>query len=249
MRRRGLGVGAIHRQQKIEAKYQEMGVTLAKEQLEKLSQQFESFRDRLQDFAIKHKKDIKKNPNFRRAFQKMCANIGVDPLYSSTNFWTKMLGVGDIYYELAVQITEICMALNHRTGGMMEIDELYTRLLKTRNATSKSDADILQEDVIKAIEKMSILGNGIQLVKCHDTYIVHSLQSELNKDQNEIVKFGQVNEGHVTVKELMEKLDWSRNRTEKALNDLMMDGLIWLDKPGPTEEDIYWFPGLCKIAA
>ncbi len=37
-------------------------------------------------------------------FQEMCTTIGVDPLASSKGFWSEMLGVGDFYYELAVQV-------------------------------------------------------------------------------------------------------------------------------------------------
>ena len=155
----------MHRQQQTEAKYKEKSAEIAKEQLAKLSQQMEVFRGNLQEFAIKHKKDIRKDPNFRRAFQTMCANVGVDPLHSSTNFWTKMLGVGDIYYELAIQVVEICMALNHRTGGVMDINELYGRLIRSRKASSKSEADISVDDIVRAIEKIAILGNGIQLIK------------------------------------------------------------------------------------
>jgi hypothetical protein len=33
-----------------------------------------------QAFALKYKKDINKNPEFRRQFQIMCQSIGVDPL-------------------------------------------------------------------------------------------------------------------------------------------------------------------------
>ena len=44
----------------------------------------------------------------------MCASIGVDPLASSKGFWSEMLGVGDFYYELGVQIVEVCMASSHR---------------------------------------------------------------------------------------------------------------------------------------
>lgn len=29
-----------------------------------------------------------------------------------------MLGVGDFYYELGVQIIEVCLALKHRNGGL-----------------------------------------------------------------------------------------------------------------------------------
>ena len=52
----------------------------------------------------------------------MCASIGVDPLASSKGFWSEMLGVGDFYYELGVQIVEVCMASSHR-------DEISTLIL------------------------------------------------------------------------------------------------------------------------
>jgi ESCRT-II complex subunit VPS22 len=53
----------------------------------------------LEEFAAKHKNEIKKNAEFRQHFQQMCARIGVDPLASSKGFWAEMLGVGDFYYE------------------------------------------------------------------------------------------------------------------------------------------------------
>lgn len=248
MRRRGLGVGAVHQKQQAEAKYKEKSAEIAKEQLSKLSQQMEVFRGRLQEFAVKHKKDIRKDPNFRRAFQSMCANVGVDPLSSSTNIWTKMLGVGDIYYELAIQVVEICMALNHRTGGVMDIDELYSRLMRSRNASqAKTDADISVDDLVRAIEKIAILGNGIQLIKCHNTYLVHSLSSEVNLDQNEVIKLAQESNGHVTVQSLVVKLAWSQTKAEKALNNLTMEGIVWIDEPGAAQERLYWLPGLFKL--
>lgn len=52
--------------------------------------------------------DIKKNAEFRKHFQEMCATIGVDPLASSKGFWSEMLGVGDYYYELG----ERCCCVN-----------------------------------------------------------------------------------------------------------------------------------------
>lgn len=47
----------------------------------------------------------------------LCATIGVDSLASGKGFWSEMLGVGDFYYELGVQIIEVCLALKHRNGG------------------------------------------------------------------------------------------------------------------------------------
>lgn len=45
----------------------------------------ETFKTNLQEFAQKHRKDIRKDPTFRAHFQKMCANIGVDPLACIVN--------------------------------------------------------------------------------------------------------------------------------------------------------------------
>ena len=36
---------------------------------------------------------------------------------ASKGFWAEMLGVGDFYYELGVQIVEVCMATGHLNGG------------------------------------------------------------------------------------------------------------------------------------
>ena len=38
------------------------------------------FKKNLEEFAAKHKDDIRKDPQFRLQFQEMCASIGVDPL-------------------------------------------------------------------------------------------------------------------------------------------------------------------------
>jgi hypothetical protein len=54
----------------------------------------------------------------------MCLKIGVDPLAckfqtfspfeASKGFWAKLLGVGDFYYELSVQIIEVCLKTKDR---------------------------------------------------------------------------------------------------------------------------------------
>jgi hypothetical protein len=47
-------------------------------------------------------------------------------------FWAEKLGVGEFYYELSVQIVEVCMALAHRTGGLMTLDDVRARVIKSR---------------------------------------------------------------------------------------------------------------------
>lgn len=76
----------------------------------------ETFKTNLQEFAVKYKEEIKRNAEFRKQFQDMCAQVGVDPLASSKGLFADILGVGDYYYELAVQIIEICNSMQERTG-------------------------------------------------------------------------------------------------------------------------------------
>lgn len=45
-----------------------------------MSEGLETFKQSLEEFARKHKKEINENPVFRRDFHKMCLDIGVDPL-------------------------------------------------------------------------------------------------------------------------------------------------------------------------
>jgi len=71
-----------------------------------MTKQLAEFKTSLEEFAVKHKKDISKNPVFRSQFLKMCKQIGVDPLSSNKGFWVDVLGVGDFYYELAVSMVQ-----------------------------------------------------------------------------------------------------------------------------------------------
>jgi ESCRT-II complex subunit VPS22 len=87
--------------------YKTVGADINASQLESMQQQLAIFQKNLEEFATKYRKTINKNPEFRKHFQDMCVNIGVDPLASNKGFWAELLGVGDFYYELGVQIIEV----------------------------------------------------------------------------------------------------------------------------------------------
>ena len=103
----------------------------------------------------------------------MCASIGVDPLASNKGFWSNMLDIGDFYYELGsdwfvgsvkltdvmsgVQIVEVCMASQHKTGGLLELGQLRQRLISSRGR-SQHHQDITIDDLLRATKKLKILG-------------------------------------------------------------------------------------------
>lgn len=93
----------------------------------------ERFRDALQEFVTKHSDEIKASPGFRSKFHQMCAQAGVDPLASRKGLWAKVLGLGDFYYELGVQVVEVCVAARPVSGGMVAMDALVDALRRKRS--------------------------------------------------------------------------------------------------------------------
>lgn len=243
MRRRVGGVGAIQKQQLTQARFKDKGSELAEEQLQQMTRQMEAFRSKLQNFASKHKNEIRKNPQFRRQFQEMCATAGVDPLASSKGFWADMLGVGDFYYELGVQVIEVCLATSHRNGGLMSLEELRERVIRSRGSVARQE-EITQDDLLRAIEKLKTLGKGFCLISIGARYLVQSVPTELSLDHTTVIK--QANStGYASVGSLVKDLSWDEDRAKKALEDLLKEGMAWIDTQAPHEY-LYWFPGLLK---
>ena len=45
-----------------------------------MAKHMDVFKGKLEDFAMKHKKKIRANAEFRQHFQEMCNSVGIDPL-------------------------------------------------------------------------------------------------------------------------------------------------------------------------
>jgi ESCRT-II complex subunit VPS22 len=102
MIRGGMGLNKVHMDRQMKENFAKMGQQIEKESLEKLKHQLEDFSKNLENFAIKHKDEIKYNPDFRQKFYMMCKEIGVDPI-ASTSLWNKKLNLAEFYYNLAVR--------------------------------------------------------------------------------------------------------------------------------------------------
>ncbi|XP_031456660.1 vacuolar-sorting protein SNF8 isoform X1 [Phasianus colchicus] len=239
MHRRGVGAGAIAKRKLAEAKYKERGTVLAEDQLAQMSKQLDMFKTNLEEFASKHKQEIRKNPEFRVQFQDMCATIGVDPLASGKGFWSEMLGVGDFYYELGVQIIEVCLALKHRNGGLITLEELHQQVLKGRG---KFAQEVSQDDLLRAIKKLKVLGSGFGIIPVGGTYLIQSVPAELNMDHTVVLQLAE-KKGYVTVGEIKSSLKWEVERAKQILEHLLKEGMAWLDTQAAGEPQ-YWLPAL-----
>ncbi|KAL0270139.1 UNVERIFIED_CONTAM: hypothetical protein PYX00_007637 [Menopon gallinae] len=235
MRRRA-GIGAIQKKNLEQEKYRGKGTELQENQLEQMSRQMDVFRVNLEEFASKHKHDIKSNPQFRRQFQEMCAAIGVDPLTSGKGFWS-VLGIGDFYYELAVQIIEVCIATSPKNGGLITLEELRRRLIRARGQR-KEHQEITLDDLLRAAKKLKVLGAGFSVVPVSKgQYLVQSVPGELSMDHTAVLHAASIKDkAYVSVSMLMNSLSWERERAQKALDYMIKQGLAWIDRQDPKEE-------------
>ncbi|ETM99449.1 hypothetical protein, variant [Phytophthora nicotianae INRA-310] len=145
----------------------------------------------------------------------MCAKIGVDPLASKKGFWSELLDVGDFYYELAVQIIE-------KRGVAMQT--------------------VTDDDVKRAVKKLSVLGEGFQLIDMEERTMIVTVPVVLSQDHSTILALAQTTGGMVNVSILARELQWDKKRSMLALNVLLREGMTWLDEQ--TSEPSYFFPSI-----
>jgi len=118
------------------------------------------------------------------------------------------------------------MATSHQNGGVISINDLLRRVKASRSANKRKVEEITIDDLLRSINKLNILGGGIKVFKSGKTYIVQSVAKELSMDHSAILQMAQENNGHVD-------------------NDMIMEGLIWIDTQTESGSTSFWFPGLC----
>ena len=162
---------------------------------------------------------------------------------ASKGFWSQVLGVGDFYYELAVQIVEVCVSTREQHGGIISADELLLRVRKARGK-SRSVQDISLDDILRAIKKLRSLGDGFTVIQENQNQgriLIQCIPGELSMDHLAILNSLQ-NRSSFTVQQLREQFQWSNDRIETAINFMIKEGLVWVDTDGKHTE--YYFPGL-----
>ena len=64
-------------------------------------------------------------------------------------------------------------------------------------------------------------------------------------DQTAILQKAETNSGFVTAALLAKELSWDGERSKRALDHLMRDGLAWIDQQhGGAGEPAYWIPSI-----
>ena len=219
---------------------QQKNKEMSEEQNQKLAEQLATFTKNLEEFAKKYKNEIQFNPEFREQFYTMCLEIGVDPL-ASISLWSKTLNLSEFYYNLAIQIITISMT----KGPLIEINELRKMLMNNMKTT-----DVSLMDIEKAIESVSELKCGFQIVSVKNSKAVVTVPMEKDAAVDEIIKMASENDGWIGYSICYNKKGMKQIEFENAIKTLLNHGVAWEDRQNfiknQTKNDniIYWFPGL-----
>jgi ESCRT-II complex subunit VPS22 len=241
----GAGLAALERQQESLRSFNALSSQLSNAQVDNLHAQLDKFRNALTHFATHHRTDIRSDPRFRRAFQQMCASIGVDPLAGPRRggWWEEALGLGDWQSELGVQIVDVCVSTRDRNGGLIELSELVRLVSRLRGLEGGA---ITEEDVVRSIQALKPLGAGYEVLDFGGgRKMVRSVPKELDEDQMVVLAVAAEQKGRVDEEVLVRRKAWTAERSRAVLqNMLLRDGTCWLDEQdGPHGMGrAYWVP-------
>ncbi|KAI9044283.1 ESCRT-II subunit protein SNF8 [Aspergillus affinis] len=252
--RRGVGLGAFANRTQASQSYANHGANLRSTHLSSLQTQLSVFQSVLHSFALEHSSTIKSNPTFRAEFARMCNTIGVDPLAASNvkgkngrkglggetgSFWTQIMGgdMNDFYFEVAVRVVGLCRDTRSENGGLLGVEECRKRVGKGK--AIGSGLEVTDDDVLRAVKSLEPLGSGFSIFRVGSKQYIRSVPKELNTDQATVLEAIQVL-GYVSISMLRLNLNWEKARAQTVIDDLLADGLVWLD--AQAEENEYWSP-------
>lgn len=89
------------------------------------------------------------------------------------------------------------------------------------------------------MKSLEPLGSGFTIIEVGRKQFIRSIPKELNTDQAKVLEVIQLL-GFVTVSMLRLNLNWEKARAKTVIDDLVADGLVWLDSQ--CEENEYWSP-------
>lgn len=242
------GIAGIKAQKEKEERLKKLGAELETNLMNDLTTQFNDFKNNLEEFAVKNKKLINDDPVFRRQFHQMCREIGVDPISSQKGRLGGAIGLGNFYYELGIQVVNVCIALKKKTGGFVEMADCMRYLEKLRGSAASA---ISEDDIVNAIKQMQTLGTSLNIIKVDTKQYISSVPMELNEDHKLLIVLGE-EEGYFTESMAVEKLKILPQRVQEAVKILIAEGIVWIDNPcyvsssTAKPETLYWFPNMLK---
>lgn len=221
--------------------YLRLGQALTQRHSDQLSAQLSVFQSALINFASDHGDTIKNNPEFKSKFTQMCHLIGVDPLELLLFLDSKSKKSDNYYVGLGVRVVEICQETRDINGGLISLKELHSRLQDTVSVP----LNVTQEDVLKSLVRLGTLGKGYEVLEINNKkWIKFSATSGggISNDQKKVYELCEFMSGYVTHRLLRDNYGWDTVRLKTVVDEMIMNGFLWIDNQGPSGEWQFWEP-------
>eukprot|EP00766_Chilomastix_caulleryi_P001068 gnl/Chilomastix_caulleri/2046.p1 GENE.gnl/Chilomastix_caulleri/2046~~gnl/Chilomastix_caulleri/2046.p1 ORF type:complete len:160 (+),score=32.08 gnl/Chilomastix_caulleri/2046:318-797(+) len=150
--------------------------------------------------------------------------------------------MGDFYYDLAVQIIDLCVSTRSANGGLIRMNDLVSWLNKMRKgaAQKRKVTQVTEDDVTRALKKLETLGSSICVVKIGKDDYVQSVPKTMAGDLSDVMDCAD-EKGRVLISKLIEKYKWTKERASAAMDTLVGQGVAMIDDQDKCGERVYWF--------
>ncbi|OAF71215.1 ESCRT-II complex subunit VPS22 [Intoshia linei] len=212
MRRKLFGKAAIQAEMQKKEEINRKAKEISEQYFKNMQSSMNELTENIKRYSVKYRDEIRYNPDFRQKFAKLCLSTGVDPLASNRGVWSKYFGIGEFYYELTIQLIEICLATEEKYKGFIPMNDLIKLL---SNVRKDQKIEITLHDVTIVLDKLKLFGNRYKLVKCDILYL-QTIPAELSTDHIHVLNFIK-SEKYVTIESSMKKFDWNRVKIEECL--------------------------------
>ena len=92
---------------------------------------------------------------------------------------------------------------------------------------------------MRSISALGPLGPGISIVSLRNGDYIRSVPKELNPDQAIVLEVAGIS-GFLSISMLRVNLGWEEERSGSVLEQLVVEGMVWVDEGGTEKE--YWIP-------
>ncbi|OBA20176.1 winged helix DNA-binding domain-containing protein [Metschnikowia bicuspidata var. bicuspidata NRRL YB-4993] len=222
--------------------YLRLGKTLTERHSDQLAIQLSVFQSALINFGVEHGDAIRNNAEFRHKFTQMCALIGVDPLELLIMTDSRAKKTDGFFVGLGVRMVEICQETRNINGGLISFKELHSRLQESVSvplAVSEADAQ-------KALDSLVSLGKGYETLSINNKQWIKFLgptgSQSISNDQKKVYELCEFMGGHVTYRLLRDNFGWDKVRTNTVVDEMIMNGFLWVDAQGPGGATQFWEP-------
>ena len=149
--------------------------------------------------------------------------------------------MGDFYYELGIQMIQVCMERRAQSGGLDSASEILSDLRARRGPKAQP---IDMEDMERAVKNLKALGRSLDIVSLKGKdKMIQSVPFELSHDHTRALEHAAAT-AYTSVPALQEALGWHEARAVAAVDFLVNEGMAWVDNLNGNPWPDIWFPSL-----